>query len=231
MSALVITTLAYVERNASGHGQVRYFFRKDGVRLCRLPDDPESEQFMTAYWAARNGNPILPATSPPAPHHVTPVKAGTLRWLFANYLGSDAYLVVWPKRLNPFSARSFSSVLATKTTSNLLNSSGSYDSNICHKYEPLADANVGTEPLALDKSTRAKRRAIIDAMMQEPITPGDKRTFAGMPADQMHYMVTEHGSPYIIKGLGQRISQWFNQAGLPHCTARSVRKAVATNLA
>ncbi len=57
-------------------------------------------------------------------------------------------LVVWPKRLNPFSARSFSSVLATKTTSNLLNSSGSYDSNICHKYEPLADANVGTEPLA-----------------------------------------------------------------------------------
>ncbi len=55
--------------------------------------------------------------------------------------------MVWPKRLNPFSARSFSSVLATKTTSNLLNSSGSYDSNICHKYEPLADANVGTEPL------------------------------------------------------------------------------------
>ncbi len=35
-----------------------------------------------------------------------------------------------------------------QTTSNLLNSSGSYDSNICHKYEPLADANVGTEPLA-----------------------------------------------------------------------------------
>ncbi len=59
----------------------------------------------------------------------------------------NAILVVWPKRLNPFSARSFSSVLATKTTSNLLNSSGSYDSNICHKYEPLADANVGTEPL------------------------------------------------------------------------------------
>ncbi len=75
-------------------------------------------------------------------HHIADLVAG-----FRANIVRDIRLVVWPKRLNPFSARSFSSVLATKTTSNLLNSSGSYDSNICHKYEPLADANVGTEPL------------------------------------------------------------------------------------
>ena len=73
-------------------------------------------------------------------------------------------LVVWPKRLNPFSARSFSSVLVTRTTSNLLNSSGSYDSNICHKYEPPADANVGTEPLVNHELPLAEIYLILDVM-------------------------------------------------------------------
>ncbi|MBK3746043.1 site-specific integrase, partial [Paraburkholderia aspalathi] len=48
---------------------------------------------------------------------------------------------------------------------------------------------------------------------------------------QLTYVVTDHGRPFSIKGLSQRISEWFTQAGLPHLTAHSVRKGLATNMA
>ncbi|WP_172601170.1 tyrosine-type recombinase/integrase [Rhizobium leguminosarum] len=45
------------------------------------------------------------------------------------------------------------------------------------------------------------------------------------------YIVTEFGKPFSIKGLGNRISDWFRQAGLPHLTAHSIRKGLATDVA
>ncbi|MBY5739949.1 hypothetical protein [Rhizobium leguminosarum] len=47
----------------------------------------------------------------------------------------------------------------------------------------------------------------------------------------MTYLVTEFGKPFSIKGLGNRISDWFRQAGLGHLTAHSVRKGLATDVA
>ncbi|WP_080685802.1 tyrosine-type recombinase/integrase [Rhizobium leguminosarum] len=47
----------------------------------------------------------------------------------------------------------------------------------------------------------------------------------------MNYLVTEFGKPFSIKGLGNRISDWFRQAGLGHLTAHSVRKGLATDVA
>lgn len=47
----------------------------------------------------------------------------------------------------------------------------------------------------------------------------------------MNYMTTEFDKPFSIKGLGNRVSDWFRQAGLPHCTAHSVRKGLATDQA
>jgi len=47
----------------------------------------------------------------------------------------------------------------------------------------------------------------------------------------MAYLMTDYGKRFSIKGLGNRISDWFRQAGLPHCTAHSVRKGLATTLA
>jgi integrase len=46
----------------------------------------------------------------------------------------------------------------------------------------------------------------------------------------MNYLITEYGNAFSVKGLGQRISEWFSQAGLPHCSAHSVRKGLATAL-
>lgn len=47
----------------------------------------------------------------------------------------------------------------------------------------------------------------------------------------MAYLLTEHGKAYSIKGLGNRISAWFDQADLVHCTAHSVGKGLATDQA
>lgn len=51
------------------------------------------------------------------------------------------------------------------------------------------------------------------------------------PVKGMNYLLTDFGKAFSIKGLSQRVSEWFNQAGLPHCTAHSVRKGLATTLA
>ncbi|APY15827.1 tyrosine-type recombinase/integrase [Brucella sp. 09RB8910] len=47
----------------------------------------------------------------------------------------------------------------------------------------------------------------------------------------MTYLQTEFGKPFSVKGLGNRISDWFRQAGLPHLTSHSVRKGLATDQA
>ena len=47
----------------------------------------------------------------------------------------------------------------------------------------------------------------------------------------MTYLQTEFGKPFSVKGLGNRISDWFKQAGLPHLTSHSVRKGLATDQA
>lgn len=45
------------------------------------------------------------------------------------------------------------------------------------------------------------------------------------------YLVTEFGKPFSVKGLGNRISDWWRQAGMPHITSHSVRKGLATDVA
>ncbi len=45
------------------------------------------------------------------------------------------------------------------------------------------------------------------------------------------FLMTEFGKPFSVKGLGNRISDWFRQAGLSHLTSHSVRKGLATDVA
>lgn len=45
------------------------------------------------------------------------------------------------------------------------------------------------------------------------------------------YLVTEFGKPFSVKGLGNRISDWWRQAGMGHLTSHSVRKGLATDVA
>jgi len=52
------------------------------------------------------------------------------------------------------------------------------------------------------------------------------------PPKGLTYMVTDFGNPFkSAKSLGNRVSDWMRQAGMPHLSAHSVRKGLATSLA
>ncbi|EUB98390.1 integrase family protein [Rhizobium sp. CF080] len=40
-------------------------------------------------------------------------------------------------------------------------------------------------------------------------------------------MVTEYGKPFSVNGLGKKIREWCDEAGLFHCTTYGLRKAGA----
>lgn len=48
----------YVNRSVTRHGKVVFYFRKDRGEHIRLPDDPDSDEFKSAYAAALGGAPI-----------------------------------------------------------------------------------------------------------------------------------------------------------------------------
>ncbi|MBO0749849.1 MAG: tyrosine-type recombinase/integrase [Porphyrobacter sp.] len=45
------------------------------------------------------------------------------------------------------------------------------------------------------------------------------------------YLVTDYGKPFSKAGLGNKMREWCNQAGLPHCSAHGLRKAAARRAA
>jgi integrase len=42
------------------------------------------------------------------------------------------------------------------------------------------------------------------------------------------WLVTDYGRPFTIAGFGNKMRQWCDEAGLPHCSAHGLRKAGAT---
>lgn len=54
---------------------------------------------------------------------------------------------------------------------------------------------------------------------------------ASHKVENLTYLVTEFGKPFSVKGLGNRISDWWRQAGMGHLTSHSVRKGLATDVA
>lgn len=51
------------------------------------------------------------------------------------------------------------------------------------------------------------------------------------PVGDLTYIVTEFGKPFTNWGFGNKMRQWCDQAGLPHCSAHGLRKAGATRAA
>ncbi len=45
------------------------------------------------------------------------------------------------------------------------------------------------------------------------------------------YLVTDYGKPFSAAGFGNKMREWCDQAGLPHCTAHGLRKAGARRAA
>ena len=54
---------------------------------------------------------------------------------------------------------------------------------------------------------------------------------AATPPQHMTFLTTEYGKPFSPNGFGSKFRDWCNQAGLAHCSAHGLRKAMATRLA
>lgn len=64
------------------------------------------------------------------------------------------------------------------------------------------------------------------------LTSETMQSIAALPtAPIKHLIVTSYGKPFTIAGLGNKMREWCNEAGLPHCTMHGIRKAVSRRLA
>lgn len=311
--------LPYVEQNKSRHGTMRYYLRIDGKRICRLPDDIQSEGFSKAYWKARHeAAPLLQRSVEPQTISSI-VKPSSFRWLCMEYMrgitfkGLDVTTqtrrrnileAAWKQTLSendprlvadmplskmtthhlemlrdrkkdaPFAADELLKVLRqvfdTKKDSKLITP------NVARLVDPFnahSDGHDTATPADLERfiehhgiSSKAvlyisiamytglrvsdlallgpqhrrgdafhlrlfknRNRTPVDLVVTiHPILEG---VLATHKVTDLTYLVTEYGRPYSVKGLGNRISDWFRQAQLPNLTSHSVRKGLATDVA
>jgi len=77
--------LRYIHKFRDRHGQMRYYFRRNGIHTP-LPGLPGSDEFMAAYAAALNDQPAPTVQKRPE------AKPGTFAALASRYYGSPHYL-------------------------------------------------------------------------------------------------------------------------------------------
>jgi integrase len=72
---------------------------------------------------------------------------------------------------------------------------------------------------------RKKKRVELDLPILSPL----QAAIDAAPASKaLAYLVTEFGKPFTSNGLGNKMRQWCDQAGLAGCSAHGLRKAGAT---
>jgi integrase len=74
---------------------------------------------------------------------------------------------------------------------------------------------------------KSKTRRTIDV----PISPELAQALSCTPTGDLTYLVTDPGQPFTVKGLGNKMRDWCNAAGLPQCSAHGLRKASAVMFA
>ncbi|KAA0684581.1 hypothetical protein DTW90_36185 [Neorhizobium sp. P12A] len=311
--------LPYIEQNKSRHDTMRYYLRIDGKRICRLPNDINSEEFAIEYWKHRNATLKPIESDSPKPLLSAIIKQNSFRWLCVEYMASNEFKALdqttqdrrrniiesmWIEPLNEKDQRLFADMPLSKmdvgnlevlrdrkrdtpfaaderlkvlrqvfeTTKN----GKQIVPNIARLVKPFnvhSDGHATATPEELEqfiehhgKESKAvlalsilmftgfrvsdlsllgpqhrrkdvfhlrlfknRNRTPVDIKM--PIHPLLKAVLSQHKTNAMAYVVTEYGKPFSIKGMGNRISDWFRQAGLGHLTAHSVRKGLATDQA
>lgn len=65
-----------------------------------------------------------------------------------------------------------------------------------------------------------------------PAAPQMLAAIEAMPMTGIEtFLVTDYGKPFTANGLGNKMREWCDQAGLPDCTAHGLRKALARRTA
>ena len=314
--------LPYIEKNRTRHGQLRYYFRVRGKRICRLPDDIDSEEFSRAYWKARKTT----ATPLDEPGRALPVHLSVVprsfQWLSLMYIRSHDFLeldvttqskrraiieAMWEepialnkpqgrlfrdmpmvnldranievlrdrKRDTPFAADERLKILRQIMDTQDANGRSLVD-NHARLVKPFRRKTDGHHTITSDeigqyidkhgahsnavyalsllmytglrvsdlaalgpqhrrgdmfrlRLFKNRNRTPVD--IEIAIHPILEAVIASRSVRGLTYLQTEYGNPFTVKGLGKRISDWFNQADLPHCSAHSVRKGLATDQA
>jgi len=77
------------------------------------------------------------------------------------------------------------------------------------------------------RKTLRKNRNRSPVVVDIPILPELAAVIEKSTTGDLHFLVTEYGKPFSIKGLGQKFREWCDKAGVPG-SAHGVRKAGAT---
>jgi len=77
------------------------------------------------------------------------------------------------------------------------------------------------------KNRNKKSRKTIEC----PIASDLAAALAATPTGDMTYLVNDLGRPFTINGLGNKMRDWCDAAGLPQCSSHGLRKAAAVILA
>jgi integrase len=64
-----------------------------------------------------------------------------------------------------------------------------------------------------------------------PVSRELQQAIDKMAERHLCFIVTSFGKPYSEKSLSQTFSKWCSEAGLPHCSAHGLRKAMARRMA
>lgn len=65
-----------------------------------------------------------------------------------------------------------------------------------------------------------------------PLLPTTKAAIEALPAAPIkHLVITQHGKPFSVAGLGNRMRKWCDDAGLEQCSLHGLRKAIARIMA
>lgn len=65
-----------------------------------------------------------------------------------------------------------------------------------------------------------------------PMAPDLKRAIDAMPSVGINtYLINEYGRPYSKGGIGNKMREWCDEAGLPQCTAHGLRKTIGRRMA
>jgi site-specific recombinase XerD len=77
------------------------------------------------------------------------------------------------------------------------------------------------------KNRKKKSRKIIEC----PIRSDLRAALAATQLGDLTYLVSDQGRPFTINGLGNKMRDWCDAAGLSHCSSHGLRKAAAVILA
>jgi integrase len=83
---------------------------------------------------------------------------------------------------------------------------------------------IRIKPGKTDKSKVRKEAVVVEL----PLLPELEDELSFAPSGNLTFLVTEYGRPFSENGLGNKMRQWCDEAGLPNCSAHGVRKAGAT---